>query len=162
MSLQSNHLTIQYFKFEEDFIEDNIRCIPMIVRYKLDACGIKLKLKEWSKMNESERILLAEKPCSQNNEIAEYKEFLKQTILKRTGENATEILVEENPAWMITTEIPEIVRTKCTELGYALRIEQWQQLKVLERFVLIKLSRPSHENANFPKAMLEFKLINKM
>lgn len=25
---------IEYFKFEEDFIEENVRCIPTIVRFK--------------------------------------------------------------------------------------------------------------------------------
>ena len=44
-----------YFNFEEDFVENNVRCIPMIVRFKLDACGIKLKLSEWSKMVIEER-----------------------------------------------------------------------------------------------------------
>ena len=39
---------IEYFNFEEDFVEKNIRCIPMIVRFKMDKAGIKLKLAEWS------------------------------------------------------------------------------------------------------------------
>jgi len=33
---------IEYFKFEEDFIEEDVRCIPMIVRFKMDLAGIKL------------------------------------------------------------------------------------------------------------------------
>ena len=41
--------SIQYFLFEEDFIEKNVRCIPMIVRYKLDTVGIKLQLSQWSR-----------------------------------------------------------------------------------------------------------------
>ena len=40
---------IEYFDFEEDFVEKNIRCIPMIVRFKMDEAGIKLKLSEWSR-----------------------------------------------------------------------------------------------------------------
>ncbi|WP_353849846.1 nitrate reductase associated protein, partial [Hydrotalea sp.] len=31
---------IEYFQFEEDFVEENVRCIPMIVRFKMDAVGI--------------------------------------------------------------------------------------------------------------------------
>ena len=34
------------FVFEEDFVEENVRCIPMTVRFKMDAAGIKLKLAE--------------------------------------------------------------------------------------------------------------------
>ncbi|MEO6674638.1 MAG: nitrate reductase associated protein, partial [Ginsengibacter sp.] len=43
------------FKFEEDFVEEGVRCIPMVVRFKLDACGIKLKLSEWSTLIFEER-----------------------------------------------------------------------------------------------------------
>lgn len=32
-----------YFQFEADFIQ-TLRCIPLSVRYKLDTCGVKLKL----------------------------------------------------------------------------------------------------------------------
>jgi hypothetical protein len=42
-----------YFAFENDFV-DTFRCIPMIVRYKLDTCGIKLKLPEWVKLSVDE------------------------------------------------------------------------------------------------------------
>ncbi len=31
------------FQFEADFVA-SLRCIPIQVRYKLDTCGIKLKL----------------------------------------------------------------------------------------------------------------------
>ncbi len=35
---------IEYFHFEEEFMENNMRCIPMIIRFKMDMAGIKLKL----------------------------------------------------------------------------------------------------------------------
>jgi len=47
-----------YFQFEKDFVEDGIRCIPMMVRFKLDACGIKLRLKEWSKFSPDKKNIL--------------------------------------------------------------------------------------------------------
>jgi hypothetical protein len=79
---------IQYFKFEEDFVEENIRCIPMIARFKLDACGIKLKLKEWSCMNEEERRNLSEYPCATEDEIRSYRKYVKTVILYRTSNEA--------------------------------------------------------------------------
>jgi len=57
---------VEYFNFEEDFVEKNIRCIPMIVRFKMDRAGIKLKLDEWSKFSTAERIELGRKPCGMN------------------------------------------------------------------------------------------------
>ncbi|MFY7899946.1 MAG: nitrate reductase associated protein [Chitinophagaceae bacterium] len=155
----NQQIPIQYFKFEEDFIEDNIRCIPMIVRFKLDACGIKLKLKEWSKMNEEERISLAEKPCNSKTEIQAYKAYLMDVVVQRTSEQVTELAIDNEPVWMNTENIPDILKEKCAEWNYSITINQWKQLSILERFVLLKLSRPSHENANFPKAMIEFGLV---
>ena len=55
---------IEYFNFEEDFVEENVRCIPMIVRFKMDKAGIKLKLAEWSKFKTEEKIELAVKNCN--------------------------------------------------------------------------------------------------
>ena len=68
-SLFKEIVGIEYFNFEEDFVEKNIRCIPMIVRFKMDKAGIKLKLAEWSKFNAGERIELAVKPCRHENEV---------------------------------------------------------------------------------------------
>ena len=61
-------MNIEYFDFEEDFVEKNIRCIPMIVRFKMDKAGIKLKLTEWSKFSVEERIELSKRPCDSEEE----------------------------------------------------------------------------------------------
>jgi len=42
---------IEYFRFEEEFMENNMRCIPMVIRFKMDIAGIKLKLSEWKKFS---------------------------------------------------------------------------------------------------------------
>jgi len=44
------------------------------------------------------------------------------------------------------------------EIGSVLHPEQWRELSILQRFALIKLCRPGHENKNFPIAMKEFGL----
>ncbi|MGA9379085.1 MAG: nitrate reductase associated protein, partial [Phormidium sp.] len=51
------------FQFEADFV-NNLRCIPMVVRYKLDTCGIKLKLSHWNHFNLAEREALVDLPCT--------------------------------------------------------------------------------------------------
>ena len=152
-------LPIEYFRFEEDFMEDNIRCIPMIVRFKLDACGIKLKLKEWSKMTHEERTFLAEQPIDSISDIHKYKEHLKQSIFKHTGNEATLLTIDLNPDWSLTDHLPLALKEKLEELDLRLSIEQWQELSTLQRFALLKLTRPGHENKNFPKAMKDFGLI---
>ncbi len=154
----TNSLAIEYFRFEEDFMEDNIRCIPMIVRFKLDAIGIKLKLKEWSKMSYYERTFLAEHPVDSEADIDEYRRQLENLILEHTGARPT-LLAAVNPSWTNTNEIPHELNEKLNALELKLSLVQWRALTTLQRFVLLKLSRPSHENKNFPKAMEEFGLV---
>jgi hypothetical protein len=146
---------IFHFRFEEDFVEEGVRCIPMIVRFKLDLCGIKLKLAEWSRMNELERHFLAELACDSAEEILVYRNWLQMTVYKRTGAPATDLQVEKVPAWKLVV-IPAIVKEKLEELQLSLNNNQWQSLTDLQRFALLKLSRPGHENRNFPFALQEF------
>lgn len=147
-----------YFKFEEDFVEPNIKCIPMVVRFKLDACGIKLKLAEWSKMTVAEREHFATVSCTSPNEISSYRNELQQLVIERTGSNPSEIPIEQSPAWARTDVIPQALSEKFEEEGLSLTVHEWQGLTDLQRFALLKLSRPGHENKNFIKAIREFGL----
>lgn len=147
-----------FFQFEADFV-DSLRCIPMQVRCKLDTCGIKLKLADWNHFSQAERQALVDLPCGTENEIQAYREFLQQLILTQTGALPSELPVESHPAWMDTATVPETVREKAQELGVTLTQQQWAAITPLQRFALIKLSRPSHENRNFLPALQEFHLI---
>ncbi|MBD2183187.1 nitrate reductase associated protein [Aerosakkonema funiforme] len=147
-----------FFEFESDFV-DALRCIPMQVRYKLDTCGVKLKLNEWNHFTKEERELLVDRPCTTAAEIQAYREMLHLLIKERMGTSATDLPVEENPAWMDTAKVPVTVREKAQELDVAITSEQWANLLPLQRFALIKLSRSNHENSNFLPALKEFNLV---
>jgi hypothetical protein len=147
-----------FFKFEADFV-DSLRCIPMQVRYKLDNCGVKLKLSHWHQFTEEERQSLVEMPCTSGEECQEYREFLQNLIIDKTGTAASEIAVEENPAWINEKEIPETIQIKAAESKVNITVEQWEKLAPLQRFALIKLSRSSHENKNFYPAVKEFGIV---
>jgi hypothetical protein len=148
-----------FFRFEEDFVEAEIRCIPMIVRFKLDACGIKLKLAEWSKMTPSQRAQLASAPCDTPKEVSRYQEHLSMMIRVQAGSTPTFIPVPENPPWSRKDDIPYTVLEKSKELECLISLSQWQHLTDLQRFALLKLSYAGHENKNFPKALREFGLL---
>jgi hypothetical protein len=151
---------IEYFDFEEDFIEENVRCIPMIVRFKMDAAGIKLKLAEWSKFKKEERIALALLPTTTADEVNAYNNHLSALIEKRTGSKATVLAINPKPNWGNLENIEEMLQEKAKELDLIITTQQWASLTNLQRFALLKLCRPGHENKNFPKAITEFKLIN--
>ena len=147
-----------FFQFEADFV-DALRCIPMQVRYKLDTCGIKLKLQQWNQFSQTERQQLVDLPCETEGEVAAYRNYLRQIILEHTGETATDLPVEVAPAWLDETTIPASVQGKATAVGVELSPDQWRSLAPLERFALIKLSRSGHENSNFLPALQEFRLV---
>ncbi len=153
-------LPIEYFNFEDDFVEFNIRCIPMIVRFKMDNVGIKLKLAEWSKFNAVERKQLALRPIGNNDELNDYRNFLSSLIYKYTGNAPTLLEINPNPDWANLTTIPKTLIEKSNEFNWKITTEQWSALTTLQRFALLKLCRPGHENRNFPKAMREFGIMN--
>jgi hypothetical protein len=148
----------QFFQFEADFV-NSLRCIPMQVRFNLDTCGIKLKLAHWNHFSIEERQALVEMPCGEESEIQAYRKFLQQQVIKQTGTPPSELPIDSHPAWLDSTTIPETVQAKAQEFGLQLTLEQWEKLTPVQRFALIKLSRPSHENLNFLPALKEFNLL---
>ncbi len=147
-----------FFEFEADFTE-SLRCIPMIVRYKLDTCGVKLKLFDWNQLSQTQRQQLVETPCATALEAAAYRTQLRDWVQQQTGSLPSDLPVEAQPAWMDASQIPESVATAAAAVGQTLSLIQWQHLLPIQRFALIKLSRSQHENANFLPALQEFHLV---
>ncbi|MBZ8179384.1 nitrate reductase associated protein [Oscillatoria salina] len=148
----------KFFDFEADFV-DSLRCIPMQVRYKLDTCGVKLKLNHWHQFSEEERRTLVEIPCQTESEARGYREYLQNLVTRYTGSEAKELAIAEHPPWLDGETVPTDTQIKAQEFGVAIAPQQWANLTPLQRFALIKLSRPSHENKNFYPALKEFHLI---
>jgi hypothetical protein len=148
----------EFFNFEIDFI-DSFRCIPMLVRYKLDTSGIKLKLSQWSLMTQDERKQLVNLPCHNEEDIQAYRDYLQKIIFQHTGLALTELPIDPQPPWINETEIPINIENKLQQIGAEISLKQWSALNPLQRFALIKLSQPGHENKNFPKALAEFNLL---
>lgn len=149
---------IEYFQFEEDFVETNIRCIPMIVRFKMDAVGIKLKLSEWSKFKVDERIELALLSCSDAEEMNQYNNYLRALIKKYTANEATTLEIDKDPEWANTDVVPQTLSDRLKKFDCLLSSDKWRSLTHLQRFALLKLLKEGHENKNFPKAIREFEL----
>lgn len=131
----------------------------MQVRLKLDTCGVKLKLAHWHQFNHAQRQMLVVLPCQSSAEIQAYRNKLQDLVLEHTGSVPKDLPIDPEPAWLRETMIPGPVEEKAQEVGAKLTLGQWQQLTPLQRFALIKLSRPGHENRNFLPAIKEFKLV---
>ena len=144
-----------FFQFENDFVA-SLRCIPMQVRLKLDTCGVKLKLNHWHQLTQPERQVLTQMSCTTPEESKVYRNFLQNLLQEKTGAKAKELEIDPHPPWLNTQEIPTDVQQKAAEFNLIIDREQWETLTPLQRFALIKLSRPSHENKNFLPAIQEF------
>ncbi|CAD5915997.1 nitrate reductase associated protein [Planktothrix agardhii] len=148
------------FEFEQDFVE-SLHCIPMIVRYKLDSCGVKLKLEHWNKFSQEARQQLVQNSINTPEEITGYRSLLYELAEQYTNIPLKDLPIEDHPLWLEITKLPDAVQQKLEEIGVNITLKQWQDLSHLQRFSLIKLSRPSHENKNFLPALREFKLLEK-
>ncbi len=146
-----------FFVFESDFVE-SLRCIPMQVRYKLDTCGVKLKLQHWHQFEPSDRAQIVALPCQTEAETQHYREFLQQLVQQRSETAVSDLPIDPEPPWLNANQIPASVQQKAAEVGAKLTLVQWSALSPLKRFALIKLSRSAHENRNFLPALAEFNL----
>jgi hypothetical protein len=147
-----------FFEFEADFV-DSLRCIPMVVRLKLDSCGVKLKLAEWNRFTPLECDELVNLPCGESAEVIAYRDYLCGLILRYTGNAATLLEIDPHPPWLNDLDIPDSIQIKAAESGSIITQSQWANLTPLQRFALIKLTRSSHENNNFLPALQEFGLV---
>ena len=147
------------FGFEADFAKD-LRCIPMVVRFKLDRCGVKLSLRQWSKMGAANRMRLL---AARGDTIAETEAFRILVVGLATTHCPEEIRwlpVEPEPAWANPASVPTDVIRQAAACGVAPPTPKgWKHLSVLQRFALLKLARSDHDNHNFVPAMCEMGIL---
>jgi hypothetical protein len=153
----------QFFQFEAEFV-DSLRCIPMQVRYKLDTCGIKLKLHHWHSFSTLQRQVLIDLPCNTTEEIQIYRDNLRSQVFQNLQVYPNDLPIDPNPEWLQLESIPIAVLLHLEEYleksNVAIARSQWQKLTPLQRFALIKLSTSNHENNNFLPALQEFGLLS--
>ncbi len=148
----------QLFAFESDFVS-TLRCVPMAVRFKLDACAIKLSLRQWSRFTQGDRQDLLTAPCESPAEVEAYREGLVALIALRAGEPARALAEPPCEQWKDALSVPMSVVHQARSVGLAPPSRsQWACLTELQRFVLLKLTRDKHDNLNFAPAMIEFGL----
>ncbi len=146
----------RYFAFESGFV-DTLRCIPMCVCLKLDLAGVKLKLGEWAKMDPAEREYLVGMPCDTPDEIRGFRDFISLLVRINCGALPTMMDSPAERLWE-AEDVPAQVAEKGELFGVAVSSGGWKTLDSLQRFALVRLSRPGHEGKNFLPALEEFGL----
>ena len=126
----------------------------MAARLNLDLAGIKLKLSEWAKLDRVTRARLAEMPCGHPDEAQAYRAFLDARVSAACGSPPARC-EPPIPLWQ-APEVPAQVEEKARALGAEVTAAAWRLWSPLQRFALMKLSRPGHEGGNFLPALREF------
>ncbi len=148
------------FGFEADFAHD-LHCIPMVVRFKLDRCGIKLSLRQWSRFGGENRAALLIRRCDTEKEVSSYRQALMDLVGSCGGGAVVWLEADPAPAWVGDAQVPLTVTEQAARSGIRPpSASQWSRLAVIERFALLKLARSNHDNENFLPAMREFGLIS--
>ncbi len=150
------------FEFEQDG-RYPLRRIPMIMRFNLDTCGIKISLTAWITLSREEREELVATPCTSESDRELYRMRLANMLAQHAG-NPDAVIefvkIDAAPAWKNSSALPQCMRDALLELALPVPdIKQWATLNELQRFALIKLTRSGHKNANLLPAMKEFGLI---
>jgi len=149
--MTNDELTRQ-FAFEES-IAERLGCVPMAVRYKLDAAGIKLHLKQWARLPTEERRTLLSWPFASQDDLTRFADRIR-SLVESGKDPALEIFTPAG--WRSLGQLPDAVRRKTSELGHALSQPQWEKLTPLQRFALVKLSAPKHDAEKLRPALEEF------
>ena len=139
-----------------------LRRIPMIMRFNLDACGIRVPFEAWVLLTREQRELLVATPCTTDAEKQMYRTRIQSMMAEHADkpDAAIELVdVEKHPAWRDVSAVPTQVVEQLNELSLPIpNVAQWQGLLDLQRFALIKLTRSGHKNANLLPALQEFGL----
>ena len=147
------------FDFESDFVA-TLRCIPMAVRFKLDRVGVKLSLRQWSRLSTDDRQALLLAPCEASIEVREYREHLVRLLANQSQQDTAPLPAGSTVDWGARARTPDQVRSfALTEGVQAPSDAAWNRLSDLQRFVLLKLCRDNHDNVNFVPALREFGLL---
>jgi hypothetical protein len=144
------------FEFESDS-ERTLDYIPMCVRMKLDLCGLKLSLAQWTGLPLAVRQIVLEARCQAGPEIRRVRRYL-ELIVHAFGPGALASAPCDPKAWRGSGRPPAAVVAALDALGHpGLDAAAWAALNDLQRFALTKLARPGHTR-NLPAALEEFGL----
>jgi hypothetical protein len=144
------------FEFESDS-ERTLDYIPMCVRMKLDLCGLKLSLAQWTGLPLAVRQIVLEARCQVDPEILRVRRYL-ELVVDAFGLGMLASAPCDPQAWRGSGRAPASVVAAMDALGCPrLGAAAWAALNDLQRFALIKLARPGHTR-HLPAALEEFGL----
>jgi hypothetical protein len=146
---------IRQFSFEDE-IHQNLGCVPMAVRRKLDRVGIKISLAQWQALGFGERLALCHLPVSSDDECEAVRIFANEAVTARSGSGVKPLAqasrAQANPPPQPPPTLVEHARVE----GFTLNQPAWDRLDDDQRYALIKLGDNDLPSHNLPAALAEF------
>jgi hypothetical protein len=147
------------FQFEQDKYYA-LRRIPMAMRIKLDLCGVKLSIRDWSKFSREDREVLADMSYESQQQLFAFRTRVMELIAAIAGDSAETHPCARPAPWEIRDEISSQVGRQMITLGVPEpTLVQWAALSDLQRYALVKLTREGAKNEKLPAALKEFGLM---
>ncbi len=150
------------FRFEIESTED-LRFIPLAVRFNLDRFGQRLSLDQWQRLPYDDRVLLARFPVESVESEADIEPnfdlAVREMLRTHANDEPETFAPETDPIWVHTDAVPESVIRQSSLCGIgAPSLDRWSELSAFQRYALAKLSRKNDVNHDFVPAMREFGL----
>jgi hypothetical protein len=147
------------FRFEIESTED-LRFIPLAVRFNLDRFGQRVSLDQWQRLPYDDRVLLARFPVENEADIEpNFDHALREMLHTHADDKPETFAPETDPIWVHTDAVPESVIRQSSLCGIgAPSLDRWSELSAFQRYALAKLSRKNDVNHDFVPAMREFGL----
>jgi hypothetical protein len=146
---------IRKFEFEADIYE-SLNCLPMAVRRKLDALGIKVHLAQWEQFGRGERLMICHAPAETEEERSALRTFIEEVAISRTGSTAQVLPEEVRRSACPPAHPPLMLVHNARACGVELDGEAWAALDDDQRYVLIKLGDAKQPSHNLKPALREF------
>ena len=146
---------IRQFKFEDE-VHQNLGCVPMAVRRKLDRIGLKLGLEQWRQLSQGERLAVCHLPVDSAEEQDAARVFIREAVQERSGEVVKELPAQLRSAATPPGSPPPTLIIHARTAGIALGQAEWECLDEDERYALIKLGGSELPSHNLVAALHEF------
>jgi hypothetical protein len=142
------------FGFEQSFADD-LRFMPLSIRYRLDLAGLKLKLEDWLRIPMGSRERLLRMPVGGEKEVASFREEMLGIAATNGCRVPADVMPLGREAWEGKGGIPDKVREACGRIGAEAVREEWERLPDFRRYALYKLACSEREPGAFAAAHRE-------
>jgi hypothetical protein len=153
------------FQFEIASSE-NLKFMPLCVRFNLDCAGLRVSLAEWQALSWQTRAALTAFPVESEADTPGGADFVQLLTQAMSNELGTVPADDPAAAAQVVQVIPDSahinanVERQCRLIGVPIPDHAaWAALSDFQRYALAKLSRKEVANHDFLPALLEFGLI---